>query len=164
MTDVGVSVDFSLALGSLKGEVARLRRDLAGRMPVDFTVGGSGISAASGDLAFSLGGPSSGRRWYVRRVTVGTQLYPFTGTATSVLFYVGGNPLAMGTAAPLTGLVDCNTPTLPFSAFYSNEQVVVRANQQLWVVVHGPAASTAYAATGSVQDVADLPTAYSEVD
>jgi len=119
---------------------------------VEVALRGSGMSDSGGDtLIIDLSGPTYGRLWQVRRVTVGGPLWT-TSVGGSVLFVVSSNQPSA--APPLSDIAD-EAATLPTNGFYSTGQFVVRHPNHLFVLILSPDESKGYAAGGAATDFPD---------
>lgn len=118
---------------------------------VEIPLSGAEVSAASGNLVISLGGPSVGRLWQLRRLAVGGGVWTST-VAGQVLVVISSSTASQ--TPPLANIVD-QAGTLPNIATYSTRQVVIRHPNRLFVVIITPTASTQYAVGGSVTDYPD---------
>lgn len=166
LASVGISLErtaheLSRMAAAQRAEYARL----AAEVPIWHRAVRSPKYPASGDLAVSLGGPSTGRLWHVRQLTVGGLTLATTAAGTAEI-YVGSVPLVAGggaagatagTAISLGDLVDAtilNTTELPNIAYYDDGQVLVRPGESLWVVIRGGTAGQQYVAGATVKDIA----------
>jgi hypothetical protein len=118
---------------------------------VEVMLRGSCVSATTGNLIMCLDGPSYGRLWEVKRLTVGGALWTST---------VGGQAIvvlspASGQVTPATSDVADQAASLPSVAYYSTRQLTVRHPNRLYVVILSPTASTQYAVGGQATDLPD---------
>ena len=107
-------------------------------------------NAAGNSLEVGLGGPTYGRQWQVRRITIGGSLWT-TAVEGSALLVVGPT---VSTNPPLTDIAD-EVASLPSNGFYSTGQLIVRHTDHLRVVILSPTASTVYAVGGVATDMPD---------
>ena len=104
----------------------------------------------SDSLIIGLGGPTYGRQWQVRRLTIGGALWTST-VAGSALVVVGPSQ----TATPPLPDVNDEVASLPSNGFYSTGQLIVRHPDHLRIVILTPTASTLYAVGGTVTEMPD---------
>lgn len=120
-------------------------------------LGGSVKSNSEGaNITMDLGGPTYGRFWEVKRLTVGGATWdatvdddPLAGTALIVVS--AANP--QGDPA-LPDIADAAS-SVPSVATYGTRQLLVNHPNHLYVVVLAPSASTQYAAGGAASDFPD---------
>ncbi len=106
-----------------------------------------GTSAASGDLLLDLGGPGVGESWDVRAIVV-IKTDPWTagGANEKAGVYIGqgfASFAANAGTAPIAELEDAGQ-SLPYTQHYVRGQLYVVYPNHIYVVVHSPAATTAY--------------------
>lgn len=117
----------------------------------DIPLRGSGYSDSGSDsFIINLGGPTYGREWQVRRLTIGGVLWTST-VAGSALVVVGPTHT---TTPPLPDVND-EVASLPSNGFYSTGQLIVRHPDQLRIVILTPTASTQYSVGGTVTEMPD---------
>ena len=146
---VGLKASFDSVAKELKK--AREVEDAYQFGAVEVPLSGSAMSEATGNLVISLGGPSYGRLWQLRRLSVGGGLW--TDTVAGQALIVVTSSTSSGTP-PLTDIAD-QAATLPNIATYSTRQVVLRHPNRLFVVFVAPTATTQYAVGGAVTDYPD---------
>lgn len=109
----------------------------------------------------NMGGPDAGFEWVVRGLVVGGLTWSTTAAGTAEVYVTalgaqwGTSGSGAGTAAgvrALTDLVD-QAATLPSKGFYGREQLVVKENESLVVVILTGTAGQQYAAALRAQVV-----------
>lgn len=169
MSDLGLDVQagLSIAIGGVQSEVRRMRRDLqraAQRMPIDLALAGTALCpAGGGNFSVSLGGPSQGRKWLIRQLVIGGGAFPYTAAGTGYLYCGATDPAGPGGAIS-SGLDDFTSGTFPQTAWYSNRQLVVWANQRVYMLISGGTAGTQYFVNGQVEDWPDEPLHVEDID
>ena len=153
----GFSLD---AIVGLKASLDGLTTELRKRRAIEAAYQGgavevplrqAAVSASTGNLVMSLGGPSYGRLWEVKHLTVGGALWTST-VAGQALIVV--SPASGQTAPALSDVAD-EAGTLPNVAYYSTRQLVVRHPNHLYVVILSPTATTQYSVGGQATDFPD---------
>jgi hypothetical protein len=152
----GASLDALVALGgSLNGVVKHLEKlqsleEAYQFGSVEVPLRAASVSGASGALVIDLGGPTYGRKWEVKRLSVGgtTWASAVGGIGQAVI-----SPNAQTNPA-ISDVADV-AATLPSIAFYSTGQFVVRHPNHLYIVIVTPTASTQYAVGGSATELPD---------
>lgn len=108
-------------------------------------------SGSSGDLLFVLGdGPTLGHRWYVREVVIGGASAEAAPAGTAYLLQSASQP---PDPAPLYMVRDFTANALPQRSFYGRGEFVIDAQDNLWVFIENPSASTQYTAVVWLEDV-----------
>ena len=109
-------------------------------------------SSDSGSDSFiiGLGGPTYGRQWQVRRLTIGGALWTST-VAGSALVVVGPS---LTVTPPLPDIND-TVGSLPSNGFYSTGQLIIRHPDHLRIVILTPTASTQYTVGGTATEMPD---------
>lgn len=138
-----------------KWRQAEMRRS---QLPSDDRINTSvTIPTPTARTGISLGGPSAGYYWLLRRLIVGGTTFKTTAAGTAEVYVTGlgsdtGSAITgpIITALALTDLVDQAT-TLPNKAFYSNRQVIVQANENLMVVIDSGTAGQLYIASAQFE-------------
>lgn len=111
----------------------------------------TGTTDSSGDtIEIGLGGPSYGRLWQLRSLSVGGPLWT-TMVSGSALVVVGS---ARNLTPPTTDIVD-EAGSLPSVAQYSTGQVIVRHPNHLRIVILSGTDSQQYVVGGYVTDMPD---------
>jgi hypothetical protein len=108
-------------------------------------------NSAGASLIMDMGGPSYGRLWEVRRITVGGALWTSTVAGQGLLIVTASS----GQVTPALYDIADQSPTLPDVALYSSRQLVVRHPNHLFLVILTPTATTQYAAGGEATDLPD---------
>jgi hypothetical protein len=117
----------------------------------DIPLRNTGTSDSNSDsFIIGLGGPTYGRQWQVRRLTMGGVLWTST-VAGSALVVVGPS----GTVTPPLPDVNDSVASLPNNGFYSTGQLIVRHPDHLRIVILTPTASTQYAVGGTATEMPD---------
>lgn len=160
---ITVGAGIELAVGNITAELKSLRRAVGRTDPLDLTMRAAVLSAGETVAVDFGGGPSSGRRWHVRRLTVTGGVLPFTASGAMYAFVTGTNPLTQTSTPTDVGLVDYTT-TIPNTAFYSSRQIVVRSTERLWCVFTGTTSGTTYTLSCHVEDWPDQPRQTVNVD
>lgn len=153
---IDIGFDLQAAFGSLKASLddntAQRQRDRAtarALTPFATRLSVSGTSAASGDLALSLGGPDPGYYWMVHGWAVGGQTPSSTAAGTAELYITGasgglpGSPSTYASLRLTSDWID-KMANLGNVVNYGDDQVVVKANETLVTVIHSPTAANLY--------------------
>lgn len=109
---------------------------------------------SSGNFAIDLGGPTYGRFWEVKRLTVGGVLWSSVVNGTAIVV-VGPSPNSSSAITPPLSDICDEAASLPSVAFYSSRQLLARHPNHIYVVILTPSASTQYAVGGQVSDFPD---------
>src|ERR1700761_5669355 len=129
--------DLSLSLGKYADKIDNYlqhRARLELNTPVNYPLAGSGTFPATGNLVIGLGGPDKGRLWEVTNLVVGGTDLNVTAAGTAGVYVSSVNP-GQGSGG-ITQAADYASG-LPRVAFYGTRQLVVQANEYLWVVIFG---------------------------
>lgn len=117
-------------------------------------------SDSAGDtLILDLGGPTQGRKWQVRRISIGGPLYTTTVAGKGLVVVQSSR----NTTPAMSDVADVAT-TLPNVAFYSTGQLTVRHPNRLYIVVLTPTGSTQYAAGAVATEMPDKRTRIETTD
>lgn len=116
----------------------------------------------------NFGGPDAGFEWVVRRIIVGGLKWATTAAGTAEVYVTalgaqwGTTGSGAGTAAGLQSLADLvdQSASLPNKAFYGREELVVKENESLVVVINGGTAAQQYVATCGLQVVRTVAVAW----
>lgn len=110
-------------------------------------------------FGIAFGGPDAGFEWVIRRIVVGGLTWTTTAAGTAEVYVTGlgtqsGTTSAGGIAAvrSLSDLVD-QAASLPNKAFYGREELVIKENESLVVVINGGTAAQEYVASVGMQVV-----------
>jgi hypothetical protein len=133
-------------------EIARTKVPIMVRLPVSGV-----IPTPTVRTGINLGGPDPGYYWMVRRLVIGGVTWKTTAAGTAEVYVTGlsggqggavTGPMISGLA--LTELVD-QAASLPNKAFYSDQQLMLQAQENLMVVVDSGTAGQLYIAAAQVQ-------------
>lgn len=135
-----------------KRETARARTPVVARLISNVAIG-----AGAPRTAVSLGGPDPGYYWMVRRLIIGGVTWKTVAAGTAEI-YISGLSAAQGagitgpmvSGLALSDLVD-QAPSLPNKAFYSDQQMMLQAQENLLIVIDGGTATQTYVAAAQVQ-------------
>lgn len=173
MTSLDFSADISAALGRIDSKLdrdeeqhqrrlLRAREIKRARIPAPVRLQGSGVCPTpTASFGIGFGGPDPGFFWTVRRVVVGGFQWGTTAAGSAELYVTGLAGLAgvihsgtgsVASVRALNDLVD-QAATLPSKGFYSNEQIIVQANESLVIVIVGGTAGQQYSASAQVNVV-----------
>ena len=147
---VGMKASFD----SMAKEMKKIRDEEAAyqRGAVSVPLRASQMSDAAGaSLIMDMGGPTYGRLWEVRRITVGGALWTSVVSGQGLLIVTSSS----GQVTPALYDIADQSPSLPNVALYSSRQLVVRHPNHLFLVILTPTASTQYAAGGEATDLPD---------
>lgn len=158
MPEVDIGARLVVSLDGLKASQDQLAAELgaararAARRPTHARQTASVVIPAAGAAIIDLGGPTSGRLWQVRSIAVGgpTPLAAAGGTA-----FVFVAPTGAGLGGLSTAQWRDQTLTLPNAAFYGAEQLIVRTNEHLLIVIAGGTVGTNYQANACMEDWPD---------
>lgn len=153
-----IKLHFGNAISEAKKQSELLRKMQAtadkAQQPINgYRVVQSGI-AAGGLVIVRFGGPDQGHVWNVQSITVGG-LSPTTVAAGRADVYITAMDLrSQGTLANL-GLADWRdqATALPLVAFYGENQMFCRLNEELYVVISNATNGQQYVAVAQVQDI-----------
>ncbi len=108
------------------------------------------VGAGQTTAVLNLGGPPAGKVWHARRwcVCAGDAFSSPSGVA--VASFVG----SAASKGSLDGLIDPGA-SLPNSARWSHDEVVIRSGQQLYFLLSGVAAGQSYLANALVTEEAE---------
>lgn len=161
-TEPGLSVDLfgklNLTLGGLKSEMAGVRHALDRPPAQPFTIAASGDvttpAATTFPIAIGLGGPQQGQVWDVRNIAIGGA-FPTDAVSGRADIYVRGDNLtahATRTFAQI-GMIGWRdqATALPLVAYYGRGQILVRAQQRLWVVLSSYTVSKQYTVNAEIE-------------
>lgn len=107
--------------------------------------GGTGIGVL-------IGGPEVGRQWHVRQIVVGGTTITAAPSGTVWLFAAAAPPNDLS----LTSVVDFSTG-MPNIATYSEDEIYVAPNENLWLIITGGTNATVYVASVTIQESAFMP-------
>lgn len=156
--DVAGFATFGIQLGHLTDELAQQRRDREARKPLFVYQSDSCIIPASGNGHMGWAGPASGRIWLLRRLVVGGISWGTSAAGSCEVYVVAMPGVNVAALRPLNNLVD-EAASLPNKAPYSNEQIVVRHNEGIHLVIVGGTVAQQYVANMSVLDIPETITA-----
>lgn len=135
-----------------KRETARARVPMMVRLVANATLGAGGPRTG-----INIGGPDPGYYWMVRRLLIGGVTWKTTAAGTAEVYVTGltgsqGQPVT-GPAVSglaLSDMVD-QAASLPNKAFYSDQQFMLQAQENLMVVIDSGTAAQQYVVTAQVQ-------------
>jgi hypothetical protein len=170
----GVELDLDLGpveiMAGLKAELSTLNRHHAQdaerrkrelqrtRVPVQVRmVASATIPTPTARTGINLGGPDAGFFWLLRRLIIGGVTWK-TAAAGTAEIYVTALTAGQGSAATgpvvsglaLSDMAD-QSASLPSKAFYSNQQVIVQAQENLVVVIDTGTVGQVYVATAQFE-------------
>lgn len=93
-----------------------------------------------------IGGPNVGEEWRVRQIVVGGATIGTAATGVVWFLVSAGTPNEQS----ITSVV-ASIPAMPAVAFYSNEQIYLAPNENLWMVVVGGTNNQNYVASVAYQ-------------
>lgn len=163
-----VSAGLELAIGTLNDRLAKdaaariwAREIDRARVPVVATLKASAtIPTPTAPMGLNFGGPDAGFEWCVRRLVVGGLTWGTTAAGTFEAYVTGlGGILGAssgggGASNPagvrmMTDLVEQGS--MPFRAFYAKNQMTVKENESLVVVVAAGTQAQQYVASAHIQ-------------
>lgn len=166
---LSVEGDLSIQLGRVadrldKDATERIKtREIArARVPSVVRIQNSGIiPTPTAAFGINMGGPDSGFEWVVRRIVVGGLTWSTTAAGTAEVYVTGlgaqwgTSAGGSGTAAGVRSLADLvdQASTLPNKAFYGRDELVVKENESLVIVILSGTAAQQYVASIGVQVV-----------
>lgn len=160
----GLGFDLLAKIHLAIGEQTRAVRQLHERLnrppaqPITFPIIGNKTTpvAATYPVVIKLGGPSQGKTWDVRQLSISglTPISVIGGVAD--VFVRGDDPPAQATYAQIgvTGWRD-QAVALPLVAYYAKGQIHVPAGQKLLIVLSGYTVATEYIVQGEVEQSDD---------
>ena len=156
-TGLDLSAELALSIGRLDDSTKRLAKFLdarRGATPADLRLSASAAYPASGTLVLNLGSPDQGTVWILRRLVVGG-VTPGTAAAGAADVYVGAVANISGQNPGSLELVDWvdRASSLPLVGWYGDRQVVVKAEEILWLNITAGTAAQLYVAAAQVQQV-----------
>lgn len=172
MTDPGVweiDIDLGLYLSTLADEITGIRTDLheereieRARVPTFFRLQNSGIiPTPTAPLGMNFGGPSAGYEWIIRGIIVGGLTWGTTAAGTAEVYITGLGSMAgtssssVGSVAAVRAISDLvdQSSTLPNKAFYGRDEMIVKENESISVVIVGGTAGQQYSSALRGQEV-----------
>lgn len=169
MPGLEISGDLSVQLGRvasrLEDDAAERRQErekARARVPAVVRIQNSGIiPTPTAPFGINIGGPDAGFEWVVRRIVVGGLTWTTTAAGTAEVYVTGlgaqwgtsggGSGTVAGVRA-LADLVD-QAASLPNKGYYGRDELVVKENESLVVVIQGGTAAQQYVATAGIQIV-----------
>lgn len=160
-TGIDIDVDLTASLGRLADKLdrdyddrRREREIQRARVPTFVRLQNSGIiPTPTVPFGLAFGGPDAGFEWVVRRIVVGGLKWSTTAAGSAEVYVTGlgtttGSASSGGIAAltPLSDLVD-QSASLPNKAFYGRDELVVKENESLVVVINTGTAAQQYVAS-----------------
>jgi hypothetical protein len=167
--DLGVEIDLGPLVAELRigldGVSSRLdrmdRMQQAARRsltPTDIPIMGQVIVGAAPSpsttrAAINLGSPDQGHVWLLRHLSIvrGDVDLPTALGGTAWVFVLGTNPLLNATILNGQGLVT-SFASLPATSTWTSRQIMVKAEEYLWVVITGGTQNQQAFAYGRVED------------
>lgn len=120
----------------LKEREERYEREAALYVPL--TASSNSLAPSGGSLIMDLSGPATGRIWLVRRLVVGGPIWSSTAAGSVTVYISPSNPVQVGTTGGATWAVVDEYATMPHAATYSNEQLLLRPGDRLYVEIVAP--------------------------
>lgn len=153
----GLGAKLDLSIGSIDKLGNRLERQLKKipAQPVFGRVRGTAIADSSGFalIRFDQPGPTQGFFWYVRSLSIGGLSPSVTAAGSADVYVIAGQPPAQADDLLSLGLSDWRdrATTLPSPAFYGSGELVLRMNENLYVIVTGGTNLQQYVAAASIE-------------
>jgi hypothetical protein len=160
--DVGFAAELRAGIGELgrkslehSDQLTQIQRAMLRPPAQPFTIPkqGSTVSGSSGDVVVDLGGPNSGRFWYVMRWTFGGRLWASAVNGVGLLVVSSTPP----TNAASLGIGDVcavspnASQALPCAITFSRGQIVLRYPERLYAIATAPTATTEYRSSALVE-------------
>jgi hypothetical protein len=147
--DIGAEITAKIDAAADKLEKAadgfRQMQEALSHTPADITFQASGVGVATTSLILNCTGPSIGRVWQVRRLSIFTTGSP---SGFKCWFYTSGTKPSLHQPTTIAAYITSS----PSVTYYSTHQFVLNQNETLWCIVTGLSAGQVFTATGRAED------------
>ena len=151
----GLFLRLELRIGEITDAIKGLQKSVDKRVaaPVWYRIAQSVVIPASGVGVIRLAGPDQGHYWHVRGISVGG-LTPITTAAGRADVYVSAADLRSSANLATLGLADWRdqATTLPNIASFASEELPLRLNEELYIVITNGTVGQQYVACAQVTD------------